>query len=180
MTPYSDLIERILLQPDLLGKLCPTEPLKWDLPQRIENTHDSSLSGGAAIEDKAKLDLVRGALLYAVDALDPAHRIFQEDKSDFGSYWHGMLHRREGDFDNARYWFRRAGRQPFFPRLHTMAAEHSAVMGRQPSWDPYLFTGECEQAKHGDVEKIPEMMKLQRTEFEALLAYCWRAAVKAE
>ena len=36
-------------------------------------------------------------------------RLIQEAKGDLGSYWHGMLHRREGDFDNARYWFRRAG-----------------------------------------------------------------------
>ena len=56
------------------------------------------------------LQLFQGGLWYAVDELDRAHGIFQDDPSPEGSYWHGMLHRREGDFFNARYWFQRAGR----------------------------------------------------------------------
>ena len=51
------------------------------------------------------------------------------------------LARREGDFDNARYWFRRSGTLPVFDALHSRAAEYSADMGKQLSWDPYLFTG---------------------------------------
>jgi hypothetical protein len=39
-----------------------------------------------------------------------AHRIAQNIGSGEGSRIHAYLHRKEGDPDNARYWYRRAGR----------------------------------------------------------------------
>ncbi|WP_147093825.1 hypothetical protein [Swaminathania salitolerans] len=48
-----------------------------------------------------------------------AHEIVQSHERDRECDWvHGWLHRVEGDQENARYWYRRAG--------HTMA--HGAVM----------------------------------------------------
>ncbi len=178
MSRYSDLIDRILLQPDLLTKLCPKEELNHSLVARIREADDETLSGGAPLENKRMWAMVRGGLLYAVDALDPAHRIFQDEPSDLGSYWHGMMHRREGDFDNARYWFRRAGRLPVFDKIHRAASEHSDLIGRQSTWDPYLFTGECEQARFGAPEKTPELAAVQRAEGEGLFDYCWREATR--
>jgi len=177
MAAYSDFIDRLLLNPDLLKKLIPTEPLGWELPQKIRDATDEVLGGGREIADPKTFALVRGALLYAVDAIDEAHRIFQDVPGDLGSYWHGMTHRREGDFDNARYWFRRAGRLPIFDRMHGAAAEVSVNMAKQASWDAYLLTMLCEQAKFGDTEAVPECVRLQRVEFEELLAYCWRKGV---
>ena len=88
MKSYSDFIDRLLLNPDVLKKLTPSEPLSWDLPRKISDAGDETLSGGCEISDSGSFTLVRGALLCAVDALDPAHRIFQVDASDLGSYWH--------------------------------------------------------------------------------------------
>jgi hypothetical protein len=39
-----------------------------------------------------------------------AHAIAQEDESKTGCWIHGIVHVLEGDLDNARYWYRRAGR----------------------------------------------------------------------
>src|SRR5687768_4394484 len=86
MPPYSDFIDRILLQPDLLKKLYPTEPLDYSLVSRIREADDATISGDATLQPKAAWKMVRGGLLYAVDALDPAHRIFQDEPSDLGSY----------------------------------------------------------------------------------------------
>ena len=171
MPKYSDFIDRILRSSDLLKKLTPTEPLSWNLPGEISKADDATLFGDKPVRSPA---LLRGGLLYAVDALDAAHAFFQDDPSDLGSYWHGMLHRREGDFDNARYWFRRAGRLSVFSKLQSAACEHSATMARQDNWDAYLLTGLCEQAKFGDTELAPECVKLQLCEFEGLFDYCWR------
>jgi hypothetical protein len=113
-------------------------------------------------------------LFYAVDALDAGHKLFQDAAGDLGSYWHGMIHRREGDFDNARYWFRRCGTLGCFAALHRDASAVSPDMARQSAWDPYLFTGQCEQARFGAEELLPELVKLQRLEFAALFDYSWQ------
>jgi len=39
-----------------------------------------------------------------------AHQSAQQDEGAEGSWVHAYLHRKEGDQDNAAYWYRRAGR----------------------------------------------------------------------
>ena len=49
--------------------------------------------------------------------LDRSHDISQTLESPTGSYWHGIMHRREGDYSNAKYWMRRAGGHPVAKEL---------------------------------------------------------------
>ena len=42
-----------------------------------------------------------------------AHRIVMSAKSRDAAWVHAFLHRQEGDFDNARYWYRQAKRPEF-------------------------------------------------------------------
>ncbi len=171
---YSEFVDRLLSQEDLLKRLMPSDPLDRDLVRTLRETGDDVLAGEKILADPAMFALVRGGLFYALDALPDAHAIFQEAGDDEGAYWHGMLHRREGDFDNARYWFRRAGVLAFFSEAHRNADAHSDDMARQSNWDPYLFTGQCEQARFGADELAGEMVALQRIEFDAIFDYCWR------
>lgn len=74
------------------------------------------------------------AWLY-VDDLEKAHEICQDDHSQLGSYIHAIVHRREGDPLNARYWAMKADRLPQlaernFGKLFTKAAKSS---GNDPS-----------------------------------------------
>jgi hypothetical protein len=41
---------------------------------------------------------------------DAAHRVAQDLDDGTGAWIHAYLHRKEGDLDNAAYWYRRAGR----------------------------------------------------------------------
>ena len=63
------------------------------------------------------------------DYLDESHRISQGIDTPSGSFWHGILHRREGDYSNAKYWFRHVGRYDVFDLLGQRAAELAAIRG---------------------------------------------------
>ena len=63
------------------------------------------------------------------------------------------------------------------PRAWALAGGAVAMAIAVAVFDPYLFTGECEQAKFGAVEKLPELAAVQRAEWETLLEYCWGKAV---
>jgi len=66
----------------------------------------------AQIASVADADLVKAALYLHHGFLEECHRLCQQVPSPNGSYWHGIMHRHEGDLDNSRYWYRRVGTHP--------------------------------------------------------------------
>lgn len=56
-----------------------------------------------------------------------AHDICQQAKSQEGDWVHAYLHRKEGDFGNAGYWYARAGR-PMPNADVTLEAEWEALV----------------------------------------------------
>jgi hypothetical protein len=90
------------------------------IPSLREGPQNQSRSGECAklIErERLQNSLLASGLWLLVGELDESHAISQSQGSDTGSYWHGVMHRREGDFSNAKYWFRRAGTHPVFEEL---------------------------------------------------------------
>jgi hypothetical protein len=55
-------------------------------------------------------DLRRALDLLAAGDWQAAHTIVQEDTSTLAAWLHGIVHTLEGDLDNARYWYGKAGR----------------------------------------------------------------------
>lgn len=114
------------------------------------------------------------------DFLDESHRLSQEIETASGSYWHGIMHRREPDYANAKYWFRRVGCHEIFADLQREAAElargeSAAFLTKQQRWDPFAFIDLCERSRPGDEEKL--CREIQAREWELLFAYCFRHAV---
>jgi hypothetical protein len=95
--------------------------------------------------------------------LDEAHVLCQDVPTTSGSYWHGVMHRRERDFGNAQYWFRRAGDHP--------ACEQIAA-----NWDPVAFVNEVHHAIRQGGAMAEECAATQRAEWRALFDWCWRKA----
>ena len=95
------------------------------------------------------------ALWLYVDELDRSHVISQGIDDATGSFWHGIMHRREGDFSNSHYWFNRVGKHP--------------AMAGIDGYDPHQFIDDVE-AQHAKSQEA--LVDLQRREWEALFSWC--------
>lgn len=68
-------------------------------------------------EEGIQGSLQESGLWLLAGELDLSHEVSQADDSAEGSFWHGIMHRREGDFGNSKYWFRRVGRHTIHDEL---------------------------------------------------------------
>ena len=127
------------------------------------------------------------ALWLLHDYLDESHRISQSIKSASGSYWHAIMHRREGDFSNAKYWFHHVDEHPVFEPLASRAAEIAAERGKNATkerlvvgdgWDPDAFVDLCQAAQRDSGELHELCLDVQHAEWELLFDFCYRAAVE--
>ncbi len=74
--------------------------------------------------------LMQAADFLATGDWQRAHAIAQRDESQTGCWIHGIVHVLEGDLDNARYWYRRAGRE--FPKKFSIDSELTSLRETLP------------------------------------------------
>ncbi len=105
------------------------------------------------------------------DDLDAAHGHCQahEDDADC-NYVHALLHRREGDYANAKYWFREVGPHPVYAAVGGAAREQGQIrLLVDGAWDPKAGVDACAKAlRSGDAAA---MIALQAAEFRALATH---------
>jgi hypothetical protein len=173
MSPFANILDTTQL-----ADLGPG-PRPGILPQKELDERLAEAFQVANVPEDTK-PLVRALVLLWHDQLDAAHTIAQGIENVDGSYVHAIMHRREPDYGNAAYWFRRVGRHRAFPELARRVCELALRTGksklqqkllRNGEWDPFAFVDACEQAANGALSDEEEMYlrEVQRMEFQVLL-----------
>ncbi len=146
---------------------------------------DSSTDGGSPNDPVA----LHAGLWLVHDFLDESHKLSQSiegrgaDRN--GDYWHGIMHRREPDWSNSKYWFRRVGDHPIFLDLAVIAGQLLSAsslpdadrwgrqLGTSSSWDPFAFVDLCQAAaRDNSSEQASLARRIQWAEILLLLAHC--------
>jgi hypothetical protein len=161
-----------LLRQRPLAPLGPGRPIQA-VKEKLLALDDAAFSG--PIRDRGMAVACRAGLWLAFDFLDESHEISQGLHTVEGSFWHGILHRREPDASNAAYWFRRVDSHAVFPQL---AAEARALGLPQPdgAWDPFAFIDACERHRSDGTDAEMLLRKVQMREWELLFDWCFSRA----
>lgn len=175
--------------------LFPTGVWDEDLDRRIADLITSDLA-----EERSRFDLAYGLAVKAGlhlwnESLNRSHVLAQDIHNPTGSYWHGIMHRMEGDYENAKYWMVQAGKHPVFERLQTVKAgllregewDHAESVELrvglhqfylQRTWDPCLFIdlvqGTVTSGHEVRLERL--LTALQKQEIVGLLEFSFRNA----
>ena len=147
MTPSPRTVQEIT---DYLLSRNPLPPL---VPECV---FDDALT--EEIEAVAQSAALKVGLYVLNDDLAAGHALAQRLEGDpLADYWHAIIHRREGDYGNARYWFGHVTSEPILVQVY----------GTDPN-APNAFVERCRavgQGRNADLEEF------QRDEIARLLAY---------
>lgn len=94
----------------------PLDSVMGDLVVR-RGRADISAAVGEVLREGAFSGLVEAGLWLYADELERSHTVSQGIEESAGCWWHAIMHRREGDFWNAKYWYRQASGHPLFGSL---------------------------------------------------------------
>jgi len=103
------------------------------------------------------------------------------------------MHRREGDYNNAKHWFRKVGEHPVFPKLRKRALrvggetiespphqqQYSDAIETAEEWDPFQFVDWCADAETKNMDPAIEyfLKKTQLVEIRLLLEFSCEKAI---
>lgn len=181
----------------LLLDLAPAGPQpewRW-LPGAISSLAD--LEWLPRVVSEVDVTALKAGVLLMHDFVDESHRYSQsiegEGEHQLGDYWHAILHRREPDFFNAKYWFRQIGQQPGFTTLARLAdaklrscssprsLEWNQRLGSAQQWKPLAFVDLCESCQSAnDPELMQATQEIQLAEMLLLLRQTYQQAIGAK
>jgi hypothetical protein len=158
------------------------DPLEQELNQLLEHVKQQERIGqGGQKHTQAALALIAGLYLWKGN-LESSHVISQDLENSTGSYLHGILHRMEPDYSNAKYWFRMAGGHPDGELLQqdtlNLLRESTFInktlfhrFAQETSWNPALFTDMVAAylQKRGAKEEGSLLERIQAMELHLLL-----------
>jgi hypothetical protein len=160
-----------LLRENRLPDLGPGTPNAKVLPVLKELTVEMAFAA-QTVRDPRMARCCLAAIWLHHDFLDQSHSISQEIDTPSGSCWHAIMHRREPDPGNSKYWWRRARGHPFLEAL----SKESPTLGY--TFDsPERFVDFCEQVRGAGSGNEALARRVQQLEWQILFDWCWRQSI---
>lgn len=162
-----------------LRDLTPAARPDWPVlaPNRPAEPAIAAVISGVSGESVRQTTLLRAGLYLMHDFLDPSHIQSQSMEGDpDADLWHAIMHRREPDYGNSKYWYRHVGDHPVFGELASLAAPLLTTAGvpgfSSDRWDPYRFVDLCQQAEREQSPQNLAARQVQWIEMSLHLSYC--------
>ena len=186
---HSTIVKEIITElesRDPFPPLSPTNEWSSTLTTRLENYSLGELFDGFAVTDSEFGNCVRSGLLLWNDALDSSHEIVQNIGTKTGNYWHAIMHRRESDYSNAKYWFGRVGKHPIYFQLLCYAQElsqteqleeYTKTLESNDEWNAVQFVDWCQAATNLKDNKKTFLEQLQLKELQLLIDFSCKNAL---
>lgn len=182
--PMPELQAQNLL-PILLGQISPPElgrgprPGVWPRAY-VESLLEAHLPARSCPEEIRRP--IEALVLLWHDHWEAAHQRVQGSETRDASFAHAIVHRREPDYWNSKYWWRRTGHHPCFPELARrvsayLEAEADTVLAPQllpgGEWDPLALVELCAAAADlpSADPRLARLRQIQRIETESALGH---------
>lgn len=173
------------LNPDAYAALVVTGAGCVEAKDLLESVKPAELLASGVVKQPEEADATLAGLWLWHDWLEESHAVSQGLHGPSGSFWHAIMHRREGDFGNAKYWYARCADHPVLPSLN---AQGSAILNPLPAdksllrltatgWNAGAFVDLVAQLH--DQPSDPRhavAVALQRLEWRVLFNHCARRA----
>ena len=178
---YSPEVQAVV-DPQELTEFSVGQP-RLEYRDKLRSLDSAAIFPSATVGDDQMTNCCLAAIWLANHFLDESHRISQTVHTSSGSLWHGIMHRREGDFSNAKYWFRNVGDHPAFDELRSASEAQlvrtavTEVCWKSPNWDPYAYIDLCQQAARSGGPLADLCGSIARIEWLVLFDHCWQHAL---
>lgn len=175
-----------LIRPGHLSPLGPGQPNRDAFAQLRKLTVESAFAH-TVVADRMMAECCLSGLWLHHDFLDESHTLSQDIHTTAGSYWHGIMHRREGDFSNAKYWFRRADDAELSDQIGRFVLSQLPEEGDDivaglligTTWQPSRFVNTCQDAVQRDGSAGKSVERLSQLEWKGLFDLCYRMAINS-
>jgi len=156
-----------------------------EVQEKLDNLDIKSAFDGRKISDNNMALCSISGLWLLYNFLDHSHTISQSIHTTTGSYWHGIMHRREPDFSNSKYWFHRVAAHPIYEPLcqsvqklvqDEQLAPNAEFLALQKVWDPMKFIDFCKDSLPDHSQSNLLCRKIAQLEWQILFDYCYNLA----
>ena len=164
--------------------LVPTAPGSAEARALLESLAPDQLLNRFTSNRRDGQAMLAGLWLW-LDFLDDSHTLSQANETANGSFWHAIMHRREGDFSNSKYWFARCTNHPIYTSMAVRAddvirpypADKSLFRLTAQGWNPNAFVDLVEQVHNRPADPRHALaVSLQQLEWRLLFDHCTRGA----